>query len=78
MHYVGFCFRVPGDHYRSFDAYGEEQPEAHAFNVRCRDCFPAPKLEQRQQEAAAEASDSSGSSSSASSSSSSAGAEAQG
>ena len=41
LHHVGFCHRVPGEHYRFFDDYGQELPAEHEFNHRCKDCFPA-------------------------------------
>ena len=41
LQYAGFCFRVPGEHYRKFEGCGDVEPELHRFNLRCLDCFPA-------------------------------------
>ena len=67
LHYVGFCYRVPGEHYKCFRAHGEKEPHAGLFNFRCRDCFPAGRAEKRAAEADAEISESDGTVSSGSS-----------
>ena len=41
MHYVGSCFRGPGEHYEKFEDHGQEEPAADRFTVYCRDCFVA-------------------------------------
>ena len=41
LHHVGFCHRVPGEHFRDFVDYGPEAPPLHAYTHRCKDCFPA-------------------------------------
>jgi hypothetical protein len=71
LHFVGFCFRVPGEHYKRYESYGQEVPCASRFDVRCKDCFPAGKASERAEEAEQEASDSDGATSASSSSSSS-------
>ena len=73
LHFVGGCFRVPGEHYRSFDSFGQDVPEQHLFDFRCRDCFPADKPSVQQQERQEEVSASDDGSSSSSSSSAAAG-----
>ena len=43
---VGSCFRVPGEHYTKFEDHGPDEPGAHLFTVKCKDCFPAPDEEE--------------------------------
>ena len=64
LHFVGGCWRVPGEHYRSFEDWAQQEPGAHEFNCRCADCFPAPKAADREEECEAEASESDGETSS--------------
>ena len=47
LHFAGGCFRVPGEHYRQFRAYGQDYPAEHLFDLRCKDCFPAGKVAAR-------------------------------
>ena len=66
LHYLGFCFRIPGEHYKCFEACGDQEPESHRFGFRCKDCFPDPKLQAQREEEEDLMSDSDGSSSSSS------------
>ena len=77
LHFVGGCFRVPGEHYRSYESFGQKVPDSHLYDVRCRDCFPADRVAIQKAEREAEVSDSSGASSSSSSSASADAANAQ-
>jgi len=47
-------------HYKEWEDLGQRVPEPHEANARCKDCFPADKLEARRLEAAVEASESEG------------------
>ena len=67
LHFVGGCFRMPGEHYKSYESFGQAIPPDEAFNVRCKDCFPAGTLQAQKDEEAAEVSASDGSDSSGSS-----------
>ena len=67
LHFVGGCFRMPGEHYKCFESFGQAIPPDEAFNVRCKDCFPAGSLQALKDEEAAEISASDGSDSSGSS-----------
>ena len=40
LHFVGNCGRRPGEHYRSFEVYGDDAPEPTKYDKRCRQCFP--------------------------------------
>ena len=40
LHYAGFCFRVPGEHIKTFEDWGQSEPADHVFSLRCKDCFP--------------------------------------
>jgi hypothetical protein len=40
LHFVGGCFRVPGEHYKKYRSYGQELPAANLYNEKCKDCFP--------------------------------------
>ena len=44
LHYTGFCFRIPGEHFLKCELCGEQEPEGHLYNLRCEDCFPAQSL----------------------------------
>ena len=59
LHYAGVCFRVPGEHIRNFEDWGQNGPADHVYNLRCKDCFPAPAAK----DIDVEASDADGSSS---------------
>ena len=67
---MGGCFRVPGEHFSHYDDYGQSIPEAHLYNERCKDCFPAGKAAARSLEEEVEGSASYGSASSSSQASS--------
>ena len=43
LHYVGSCGKRPNEHYKQFDVYGDEMPEASKYDRRCIDCFPEEK-----------------------------------
>lgn len=45
LHYVGNCGRRPGEHYRSFEAYGDSPPCRRLYDSRCRQCFPEGEVE---------------------------------
>ena len=64
LHHLGFCFRIPGEHYKCFEACGDQEPESHRFGFRCKDCFPNPKLQAQREEEEDLMFDSDGSSSS--------------
>ena len=64
LHHTGFCFRVAGEHFRKFEDHGHVEPEAHLYNPRCKDCFPAAAAAVVREEAEQEASDGSEASSS--------------
>ena len=53
LHHTGFCFRVPGEHYREFVDCGVEAPAEHLFTHRCKDCFPSGRPEEAEAEASA-------------------------
>ena len=59
-HFVGGCFRIPGEHYRDFEDPGQRAPEAHEIKHRCKDCFPVEKATERAVEDKEDASCSSG------------------
>ena len=40
LHFVGNCGKIPGIHYRSFEAFSDEVPDATKYDRRCRSCFP--------------------------------------
>ena len=40
LHYVGACFRVPGEHYRQYTCHGDMMPEDNLIDARCKQCFP--------------------------------------
>ena len=56
LHHTGFCFRLAGEHFKKFDDCGQEEPETHLYNLRCRDCFPAAAEAAVREEAEQEAS----------------------
>ena len=66
LHFVGSCYRIPGEHYRSFDKWGTFLPPAAEIGVVCKNCFRGGWAAA---EALAAGEDSSGSSSTSSSSS---------
>ena len=68
LHFMGGCFRIPGEHYRQFDSYGQQYPSPDLFDLRCKDCFPADRPAARSEEAKAEACASDGSGSDSASS----------
>ena len=39
LHKVGECYRIPGVHYLSFEACGEDLPEADRYHRACKVCF---------------------------------------
>ena len=43
LHFVGNCGRRPGEHYRSFEVYGDDAPKPLLYDKRCRQCFPEEK-----------------------------------
>ena len=45
LHYVGNCGRRPGEHYRSFEAYGDSPPGRRLYDSRCRQCFQEGEVE---------------------------------
>ena len=40
LHVVGNCGKIPGIHYRSYEAFDNEVPDAAKYDRRCRSCFP--------------------------------------
>ena len=64
VHFVGGCFRVPGEHYRDYEDLGQRAPLPHEITHRCKDCFPLERESERQVENEELASDTSGESSS--------------
>ena len=57
---------MAGEHFRKFEDYGHVEPEAHLYNLRCKDCLPAAAAAVLREEAEQEASDGSEASSSVS------------
>ena len=70
LHHAGFCWRVPGLHFREWEDLGSEEPDLDRcrINARCSDCFPAALPELREAEKKEQEEDGSDSSSSSSSS----------
>ena len=66
LHFAGGCWRVPGEHFKKFDNFGQSVPPEASYTHRCKDCFPLGAVDRHVAEAEAEMSDSSGSSSSSS------------
>ena len=60
LHFVGNCGKIPGVHYRSYEAFDNEVPDATKYDRRCRSCFP--EYFKRDASGPAEDEDSSGSS----------------
>ena len=73
LHFVGACGRIPGEHYKEFDVWGDEMPPEDKVDVLCRTCFKNGELPEQALAAPADdeqieaSSSSSGSSSSSSS-----------
>ena len=63
LHHVGSCWRVPGQHFKEYEVWGDVLPPAGYLQSRCKDCF---KLEGDQEEQPAELEDGTSSSSSSS------------
>ena len=40
LHFVGHCFRRPGEHYRDFTVFGDTVPTEADFDKVCCSCFP--------------------------------------
>ena len=40
LHRIGWCYRVPGVHYRRFKLFGSEMPEEGCFDSYCGKCWP--------------------------------------
>ena len=40
LHFMGNCGRRPGEHYRSFQMFGDTPLEPHRYDKRCKQCFP--------------------------------------
>ena len=69
LHFAGGCWRIPGEHFKRFDDYGQVVPPESSYTHRCKDCFPVGIVSRQAEDAEAEVSGSSGSSSSSSSAS---------
>ena len=69
LHFAGGCWRIPGEHFKRFDDYGQVVPPESTYTHRCKDCFPVGIVSRQVEDAEAEMSGSSGSSSSSSSAS---------
>ncbi len=41
LHYVGRCYRVPGVDYAQFEWWGQDLPNADAYDAVCRQCWKA-------------------------------------
>ena len=39
-HFIGNCYRRPGEHYRDFTIYGDTVPTEQDFDKVCSTCFP--------------------------------------
>ena len=39
LHRVKSCFRLPGDHYKNFAAFGESMPGPEDYDAICQDCW---------------------------------------
>ena len=48
---------MAGEHLKKFEDHGHVEPEAHLYNLRCKDCFPAAAAAVVREEAEQEASD---------------------
>jgi hypothetical protein len=62
LHFVGNCYRRPGQHYRNFTIYGDVVPKETDFDKVCTQCFPRGVLteaEKLEEDVANEDSDSS-------------------
>ena len=74
LHFVGCCGKVPGEHYKVFEPYGNLLPPESAFDLVCGVCFrgehlaPASRVPGVSEEDLEVADSASGSSSSSSSS----------
>ena len=40
LHFLGACFRVPGEHYKDFVCHGDILPADDLIDARCKQCFP--------------------------------------
>ena len=40
LHFVGHCFRRPGEHYRDYVVFGDVVPSEADFDKVCCSCFP--------------------------------------
>ena len=70
LHFAGGCFRVPGEHFKVYESYGQACPAENLFTHRCKDCFPSGRIVDKRVEDEFEMSDGCDVSSSSSSSSS--------
>ena len=39
LHFVGCCAKIPGEHYKAFEVYGDMLPNELDFDCLCRVCF---------------------------------------
>ena len=39
LHFVGCCGKIPGEHYKVFEPYGDLLPPESAFDLVCGTCF---------------------------------------
>ena len=39
LHFVGNCGRRPGEHYHTFEVFGDSPPDPLRYDKRCRQCF---------------------------------------
>ena len=39
LHFVGCCPKVPGEHYKVYEAYGTMLPNEYDFDCLCKSCF---------------------------------------
>ena len=40
LHFVGNCGKIPGIHFRTYETFRDEVPDATQYDRRCRSCFP--------------------------------------
>mgnify|MGYP003319360789 CR=1 FL=1 len=43
LHFVGNCGKVPGEHYKQYEVWGDLLPPEHAIDVTCDICFKGEK-----------------------------------
>ena len=73
LHFAGGCFRVAGEHYKTYESFGQSCPSAELYSHRCKDCFPNGAVAAAREEVDMEVSEGADASASSSSAASAAG-----